>query len=272
MAEETYLGAQHDLDRLVQTHLFILSPNNGGSTFLRRSIENCARVWSLPREGQHVFGFPGPSTQESRDALIWNSSADRRARFTHESAYDWEAARRAWYFQATASSAEADIFVTSSPPFLLNMAALQQSFRDARFLVMTRHPMAIAEGILRRPIERRLDPHENRLQVAAHHIGECLTRLRSNLEREDTATLQITYEDMCANPAETAQKIGNLVPGLDDLQFDRPIAVKGKYYEPVRNMNADAFARLGTQDKNTLRTFFEPYSDAIAFFGYDLEI
>lgn len=53
--------------------------------------------------------------------------------------------RAAWYFQAYTLHPAASVFVTKSPPFLLNVSQLAHHFRDAKFLVRT--PYAVCKGI-----------------------------------------------------------------------------------------------------------------------------
>lgn len=263
-------GASYDLDSLIKTHLFVISVNNSGSTFLRRSFEISPSVWHLEREGQHTAGFQGPFTRGSSDALVWNALPDNRARYLDPSAYDWDASRRAWYFQARARSPEASIFVTSSPPFLLNVPMLAREFVGARFIMLNRHPLAIAEGILRRPIERRLAEGIDRVAFAATHIGRCFSDLRELAERRMPNMLVLGYEDLCADPLLAAQAITEFVPGLSGYTLDQKVPVKGIYHEPLRNMNGDAFARLDPNVRDRLIESLGPFENAFAFFGYSL--
>ena len=46
-----FLGALHDLERVVVTHLFVICPNNSGSTFPRKALATSRRTWNLPWEG-----------------------------------------------------------------------------------------------------------------------------------------------------------------------------------------------------------------------------
>ena len=99
-----YRGAQHDLYALVKTHLFILSCNNSGSTFLERAISTSDAIWSLHREGQHVTGFHGPASRKTDVSLIWAAAQTSIAHFSDPTQYtDWDSTKAAWYFQATAS-------------------------------------------------------------------------------------------------------------------------------------------------------------------------
>lgn len=269
MTEARYPGAMHDLETLVRTHVFIIAPNNSGSTLLRRSFEISDSVWALPREGQHVLGFSGPHTGGADDALIWNSTAARRARYADPAAYDWEASRKAWYFQAYSRSPEASVFVTSSPPFLLNLPALKAHFRNAKFILLTRNPYAVAEGVLRRPDHYRLDPGEDAADAVARHIGHCLEQQTRNAEAFAADSLRLSYEQMCDDPAETRRRVVEFLPDVPDYTLDQVIPVKTVYQEAVRNMNAEAIARLAPEQIRTLTERFETFRAALGAWGYE---
>lgn len=259
-------GAQQDLSDVVRTHLFIISPNNSGSTFLRRSFEFSDKVWWLPREGQHMPGFPGPFTRDTRDALIWNATPDRRDRYLG-AAYDWDKARQLWYFLARARKTDASVFVTSSPPFLLQMASLQRAFCGARFILMTRDPYAVAEGILRRPIER-IARGEDKYSLVTRHIGECFRRQIANSVNFADTSLRMPYEELTGSPQQSAARIRAFLPQLEDYSLDNAVAVKGAYHETARNMNSDAFARLTGEVIDRLRAGFAEYTSEIEALGY----
>lgn len=267
MASSLKFGAQHDPAQAIRTHLFIISPNNSGSTFLRRSFEFSNKVWWLPREGQHMPGFVGPYTRDTHDALIWNASADRRARYRDLSKYNWDQTRRAWYFLARSHGVDAPVFVTSSPPFLLNLDILDQHFDNSRFILLTRDPYAVAEGILRRPIEQ-LAQGEDKYQMVANHIGHCFHWQLRNIASHGATALRLTYEDMTDDPDVTAQRIRGFMPMIENYSLDQPIPVKQLYFETVRNMNEDAFSRLTGDAIDRLRAGFAEFADAIEALGY----
>ena len=54
--------AGRDLADLIGMHLFVVCPNNSRSTFLAAALETCRATWRLPREGQMIRGFAGPTT------------------------------------------------------------------------------------------------------------------------------------------------------------------------------------------------------------------
>ena len=148
-----FYGAAHDLERLVQTHLFIICPNNSGSTFLKNVLATASQTWNLVREGQHIYGFAGPKRYYGMH-LIWASKQEWVDMFCDDRVYNWQRSRKAWYFQAFSRNPEAKIFVTKSPPFLLYVDQLQRHFTNAKFIFMVRNPYAVVEGIYRRRIWR----------------------------------------------------------------------------------------------------------------------
>ncbi len=263
-------GATCDLERLVRTHLFVIGPNNSGTTFLSAVLAKSRHTWNLRREGQHTFGFVGPATRGTEVPLVWASEPAWIAHFADPAAYDWAATRRAWYFQAFARSPEASVFVTKAPPFLLVVDQLAEAFREARFLFLVRDPYATAEGIVRRR-ERQSDASRaDVLRRAARHLVACFERQRANVAAFADRGVFFTYEAMCADPAGVGAQIRRLVPALGDLDLDQRVAVKGIYDERLRDMNADQIARLSADDLRALNEVFRPKQDVLAAFGYAL--
>ena len=54
------LGVLHDLERVVATCLFVICPNDSGSTFLQKALATSRRTWNLPSEGRKALGYPRP--------------------------------------------------------------------------------------------------------------------------------------------------------------------------------------------------------------------
>ena len=281
-------GAGRDLERLIRTHLFVVCPNNSGSSFLSAALGKCQATWRLPHEGQFIRGFVGPVTTSAyggsgRHApdspiLLWASERKWRDLFAEPNNYDWARSRKAWYFHARAHRADASVFVTKSPPHVLHVGQLAKAFRNAKFLFMVRDPYAVCEGICRRYRSKQLasilhrqftEPGRSVETAAAVHVANCLAQQRRNVEMYAERGVFFTYEDMCDEPAAVARKIQSLVPELDDLKLRQRIAVKN-YDEALTNMNECQIARLGTEEIATLNRVFRQHRDALAYFGYDL--
>jgi hypothetical protein len=258
-------GAQHDLDRLVRTHLFVISPNNSGSTVLKNALATSRHTWNLRREGQNTVGFQGPRGTSLRRPLLWAGDPETRAQAA--GAVDWEASRRAWYFQAFARDPGASVFVEKSPPFVLRVAELASAFRDARFVFLVRDPYAVIEGILRRA---RRSQAPDLVATAARHVTVCLAAQRDHAARFAERGVLLRYEDLCADPAEATARIRGLVPVLGDLDLGQRVAVKGLYDEPLRDMNAEQIARLGPEVVREIGRELAPHRALLRHFGYAL--
>ncbi len=264
-----HYGAQYNLVQQIGTHLFIICPNNSGSTFLRNAISLSEHVWSLQKEGQHTSGFVGPSATSIGAHLIWSTERHWLATLRDDTAYDWNISKKAWYFQASSQSPTATVFVTSSPPFLLDVQRLKDNFRNSKFIFMTRNPYAVVEGIFRRR-KRLKSSRSNLLQVAAEHVIFCLQQQQRNIAAYSADGVFFTYEQLCADPTAVAAKIQGLVPTLIDLNLSQTVAVKGLYNEPLRNMNADQIARLTKEQIAQLTAYFKLHMPILTAFGYCL--
>lgn len=251
-------------------HLFLLAPNNSGSTFLATALAGCARAWSLPREGQHVAGFHGPSSRATGTRLLWAANPNSIATFRDPAAYDWDRTRRAWHFHARAAQEGADTLVIASPPFLLIADRLAIAFSDAHFLIMVRNPYAVAEGIIRRGAEAGpVAPGDSLATTAARHIVAALTAQQANRATLGDRATFFSYEEMCRAPAAVAAQIATLVPAFADLDLGRAQPVKGQYHEPLRNMNANQIARLDASQILDLNRVFDDHRTLLDSFGYD---
>ena len=277
-------GAACDVARAVTTHLFGIGPNNSGSTFLQQALATCRATWNLPREGQRMSGFAGPSgsrpleSGEPRPAVLW--AADRRwlDRFADPDAYDWPRIRKAWYFQAYARDPEASVFYTKSPPHLVIVNELARHFRNAKFLFMVRDPYATCEGIIRirddHPREyaslKAHFPDRTLSELAATHVATCLAWQRRNVEAHGDRGVFFTYEAMCAEPERVERRIRTLVPVLDDLRLRQRLPVKRKYHEMLTDLNARQIARLDAAELAECTRVFRQHRGVLDYFGYDL--
>ena len=276
-------GATRDLERVVATHLFVICPNNSGSSFLKEALATCRATWSLPREAHRIPGFAGPvvwrpvTPGQPRPGKLWASRRDWIDLFTDGGAYDWSRTRRAWYFFAFSRDPNARVFVVKSPPHLLVVDDLAKHFRNARFLFMVRNPYAVCEGICR-DYRGRWEGLDGSLEeAAAVHVVNCFARQRRNLEAHGVCPrvpsgergVFFTYEAMCAEPERVAHEIRTLVPELDDLDLRRRLSVKG-YDEMLADMNARQIARLGAGQVAAFNRVFGEHRDLFDHFGYEM--
>ena len=255
-----------DIAAKITTHLFVVCPNNSGSTFLSKALSTCRRTMYLEQEGQHT-GFVGPVPAQEDLSLVWGEAGSNYGDVLADDAnYDWPAIKNHWYRAARrAYRPEVCVFLEKSPPHIARVHLLAKHFASAKFVFMVRNPYAQVESICRaRPnmpeITRR----------ASEHSLTCLRLQRENIERYSASGVGFTYEAMCAEPAATAESIRQLAPELEDLKLDQEIAVKGRYKERLRDMNAQQIARLTGDQLAILRNTFAPHEALLRHFRYEL--
>lgn len=254
----------------IETSLIVLGPNNSGSTLLRNAIAVSSGCWHLEREAQHVPGFPGPSTRSTGTRLIWAASADRLAQVADPALHDWARSWTAWMNAAHAQDIRSRAIVLSSPPFLFLAQELARALPGPRFLLLVRAPLAISAGILRRGDQQSWSPGEHLPELVAQHVIACFERQRENLGTLGEGGLLLRYEDLCADPEQAAKRILRQVPELGRIDLAQPVAVKGLYQEPLRNMNADSIGSLSERDLATLTAAFAERGELFDYFGYEV--
>ena len=271
-----------DLARLVRTHLFVVCPNNSGSSFLTAALADCRAVWRLPCEGQMIRGFAGPVTTRAygregwRPGLLWASETWIDL-FADQRGYDWPRTRKAWYWYARARAADASVFVAKSPPHVLHVGQLVRHFPNAKFLFMVRNPYAVCEGICRRYRTRLVarlrrqftEPGRSLPTAAATHVANCLAWQRRNIEAWRHSGVFFAYERMCGEPEAVAEEVCALVPAIDDLVLRRRIAAKD-YDEMLANMNERQIANLRPEDVAAFNRVFREHRHTLGWFGYEL--
>ena len=279
--EAVFFGARHDLERTVTSHLFVLCPNNSGSTFLQKALATSRRTWNLPYEGCKALGYVGPVSRNDRRGSDYVRTWAARKRWLDvlgdPAAYDWPRTRKAWYFQSHARDPGASIFVEKTPEHLLIADDLARRFRNAGFLLMVRNPYAVCEGICRWRRQRRrlrglpVAPEGERLEtLAARHVATCLERQRRNVRTLGGRGVFFTYEAMCAEPERVTRKIRELAPELDDLCLRRRLPIHYNHHEMLTDMNARQIARLDPGQIAAIGRVLRGHRAVLEHFGYEI--
>ena len=271
-------GATRDLENTLAAHLFVVCPNNSGSTFLAGALATCWAVWSFPCEGQAIPGYAGPLTTRGLELAIWAAEPRSIALFADPGRHDWARTRKAWYFFARADDPGASVFVEKSPQHVFQVGQLARHFRNPRFLFMVRNPYAAGEGTCRSfrrrfgwdHLPRAAEGGRSLEEMAAAHVVHCLARQRRNVEARGNRGVFFTYEAMCAEPERVAREIQALVPELDDLELRRRLSVKGRYDEVLTDMNARQIARLTVGQLAAFNRVFHEHRDLFDYFGYEM--
>ncbi len=263
-----YFGSSYILPKLIKRHLFISESNNSATTYIKNLLETSSSTWNLKREGQATEGFDGPKTRGHDYHLIWAAKDKWLNNFRNPCSFNWDKTKIAWYRQAYANNFEATVFVEKSPSSLAYRQQLEDNFLNPSFIYILRNPHAIAEGIHRNL--QYPSSIEERFQLIAKHISQCFHLVSTNLHNSRDNTLLIEYELFCENPGLYLDQITTLFPEINDLNIDQPIAVKGKYYDVLHNMNGNQLERLSSDQINYLNKEFIKHRQLFEKFGYQL--
>lgn len=159
--------------------LFILGCNNSGTTVLWKLLADQPGVRSMPHEGQFLskeIPFGSRVFSEELSRFRWTEhhpipSAKLR--------YDWA---------CRMPSGRGGVLLEKSPPHSVRSRWLQSHFQPARFIILTRSPYAVCEGIRRR--------HNVSIQRAADHwaaVHRVLVEDAPFLHHH----LWLSYEELC---------------------------------------------------------------------------
>lgn len=264
---KVFYGAAYDLEAILEKCIFIVSPNNSGSTFLKDALATSSHTWNLAQEGQHTFGFAGPVTRATGYHLIWAAKQQWIDLFADESKYDWGKTRKAWFFQAYSKTPKATLFVEKSPPSVLRVADLNNNFINAKFIFIVRNPYAVIEGICRRYKNKS---RREILELSAIHVINCFYYQKNNIQKNTDHGVFFTYEEMCEDAKSVQKKIQSIIPELDDLHLQQKIPIKGMYNEVLRNMNNQQIERLTEDDIDHINQTLTQHEGILKYFGYKI--
>ena len=238
--------------------LFILGASNSGTTLFTRLLGLHPFIRDLQGEGQRItralprprhFGLGRIWTQRL-DAFRWTETDD--ASSVERCMFDW-----------AYNAPRGDGYVLEkSPPNVVRARWLQQNFQPCRFIVLTRSPYAVCEGICRR---KQYD-----ITVAAEHWAKAHDILHEDIPHLSNV-LQLTYERLCEDTQNVLQEIESflsLPQPFDPELLAREFPIHNIDDKPtmIRNFNDQSVARLSADDIDTITQHTE---SAMRKFDYE---
>jgi len=238
-------------------HLFLLVPNNSGSSILHDLIATSPDVATLPAEGQFCDNFVGPLAYKYGIAHFFTKKEEI---FRNKKNYEWGVIKRQWNFHWNYSNPNATIFLQKSPPDILRANMLKEEFEDTKFIIMIRNPYAMVESIL------RANPAASLVDAATHAI-RCLEIQLENSEKY-LNDLVFKYEDLTDNTIDVVKKIEEFL-NISRIDNNRIFNTKG-YSSKILNMNEFQIKKLSDKQLKVINSVFSKKMEVLSECGYEL--
>jgi len=195
--------------------IFLLSLPRSGSTLLQRLLIADGRCATLG-EPSLLLRLLGGDDVVVRKATYWESLVTtsqediRKAWGGFDDA--WRAGVRDLMGRVYGGLAgEKEWFLDKTPRYTLIAEEILRTFPDAKFLVLWRHPMAVAASVSNTFRKGRWSPDEYAVDL---HAG--LDRLHAFCTEHKEAICEVRYEDLVEDPARELERVGEYL-GWDGL-------------------------------------------------------
>lgn len=243
-------------------HLFLLCPNNSGSSYLNECFKNTKSVATLEHEGQDDENFFGkrPSSFEENISFIFTKN---RRNFEDDDYVQWCRTEAGWTSKWELNNPNAIWRFQKSPPDILRPHILLDVFVNLSFLIMVRNPYAMAESIM------RANPFASIDDIAKHCIDCLILQRKNNYLMGNNFTFK--YEDMCERPEWVENNIKEKY-GIEDFSLTLPKnrKIKNKYESSLVNKNEEQIKRLKKCQIDYLNEVFKKYNDTMDYWGYEI--
>jgi hypothetical protein len=195
--------------------IFLLSLPRSGSTLLQRLLLADGRCATLG-EPSLLLRLLGGDDVVVRKATYWESLVTTSQRDIREA---WDGFDDAWRQGVRGLMAriydglagEKEWFLDKTPRYALIAEEIIRTFPDAGFLVLWRHPMAVAASVAYTFRKGRWCPDEYSIDL---HAG--LDRLHAFCTAHQKQICQVRYEDLVEDPGRELERIGEYL-GWDGL-------------------------------------------------------
>jgi hypothetical protein len=250
-------------------HVFIMTPNNSGSTFLAHLLHTSGNVSALPR----LEGCFLPELENSFPSFI---GADSGITFTKmkdilsdESNYDWQKICESWNRHWDFSNKP--INLDKSPPLIYADKMYKKYFTNCKFIVMVRDPIATASGtideIKRSFKEEKFKKWEEfydgyKIENIISHVLESFIQCDKVIADNPENTLVITYEDLINKTEETLINIYNFIPELGQVDTTKKFFIKNRISK-IQNFNVEQSGKFSQEEIEYMNNYIFKFKQNI---------
>jgi hypothetical protein len=237
--------------------LFILTPPYSGSTALAQFLNQSPRAMLLDPRGEGQWLVPG---------------LHRSDRWHADKPVDYRSVRSVWlraYQDRKAGDSQIALVIEKSPPNMVRIDRLLDTFRDHSLLANNRDPYANCSSILHRiHADAARDPGARAvlLRELARDWLDRSARLQELIAAHGVPLL--TYEAFCADPLAVTKVLPGLGPKLARLDADAAVTVKDYPVQGITNQNDRQIGQLSVPDLQEISAVLAPCEPVVSFFGY----
>lgn len=203
--------------------IFIFSLPRSGSTLLQRILMNSGQAASLG-ETSLLLRLLGDDDLTARRAVYWEFLVDvaiddmKRHWPGYANAYR-EGVRRLMLDIYAGLADGAPCFIDKTPRYSLIAEKIYQTFPDAKFIVLVRHPLAVAASMHTTSSKDFWFPEEYSID-----LYQGFRRLHRFAQSRKEKIHLVRYEDLVTNPAKELDAIGHYLgwPNLP-AALDKPL-------------------------------------------------
>jgi len=246
--------------------VFIVGCYNSGTTLLADVMGQHPAISALPVEGVRLSDvWPLPETHAWN--RMWMKCVDAmRLEPGPGMAALAERVKRQWW----ASFARRPLLLEKSIANSPRMPFIQTYFEPAYFIYIVRNGYAVSEGLRRgaRPRHWGRDDYGDRYPIALCAEQWAVTDRVISADAPGIEHLtRISYEDLTADPRRVLDDVTDFlgIEPFSDAVLERSWRVHG-VTSPIRDMNAEAIARLSPADIEDVRT---AAADVLEKYGHE---
>ncbi|MCB4399721.1 hypothetical protein [Synechococcus sp. MU1625] len=234
-------------------YIFLISPNNSGTTIASQFITSKLEKCYLPPKGNH---------EGLKFKKIWRT-VNKAKKWNPDVPINYELAKEIWEKRALKSQCTS--FFEASPPNLCHLEQIIREFNNCTIIFWISNPYLYIGSCVNRYGKKEF---HNAVSNATNRWIKRATIQRQNHFILPKAS-QLNYEDFCKEPDEyLKKKIGSIL----ELQ-ERPGRITGKKttkIPTVMNMTPKSLAFLGKSGLSIINQKLQENEEIIDYFNYQI--
>lgn len=269
------------------SYLFLAIPPYSGSTLCHSLLETCPDVVPLkiPKYMTRSNRFPminkggfiegtmclqNDTVNRDYPAGLFTDPYNRVQNLRAKGLFNWPAIKRDWEESWAESNPYGTIKLQKSPMEVYYLQNVHEQFQDLKWILSLKNPYHFLTSIIAR---------ENAVFNFLWHLKTmCLNVTQTfAIQLENKAFLGdqayvYTYEDFLANMDYHRQRLGEWLPGLEQMNISGEIKVKGNV-SSIENREEEKFQKLLFENPTLLteiNKYFIPHEKIFNDWGYEI--